>query len=171
MKSKETMALSINSPGTASWQFSECQCLGKRLRQSPKDAQDCVNTSVVIAEYLDRINQTNINKKLPKFKVRIGIFTGEVVAGSLGGKERMEYGVIGDSVNISSRLESCAKGRHPVDCRILIAGSTKKYLDKQFALEAWGTMPLKGKSEVIEVFRVLTPKEKGFLGIVSQTTF
>ena len=71
----------------------------------------------------------------------------------------MEYGVIGDSVNTASRLESCAKERQPVDCRILIAEATEKYLDDKFPLETWGPMPLKGKAEVVQVSRVLTTAE------------
>ena len=124
-----------------------------------QDAQACVAAAVAIAENLAGINETFREQKLPLIKLRIGIFTGDVVAGSLGGKDRMEYGVIGDSVNTASRLESCAKERQPVDCRILIATATKNYLDDQFALEAWGPMPLKGKAEVVQVFRVLTPSE------------
>ncbi|AFY38557.1 adenylate/guanylate cyclase with Chase sensor [[Leptolyngbya] sp. PCC 7376] len=124
-----------------------------------QDAQDCVSAAVAIAEKLTEINQTFTAQNLPKAKLRIGIFTGEVVAGSLGGKDRMEYGVIGDSVNTASRLESCAKERQPVDCRILIAEATQQYLDQKFPLEAWGPMPLKGKAEVVQVFRVLTTAE------------
>ncbi len=132
-----------------------------------QDAQDAVAAAVAIAHQLDGINQSFQAKNQPLVKMRIGLFTGAVVAGSLGGKDRLEYGVIGDSVNIASRLESCAKERHPVPCRILIAQATAQYLGDRFAIESWGPMPLKGKSEVINVYRVLTPGEPGFLGEVS----
>ncbi|NJN72751.1 MAG: adenylate/guanylate cyclase domain-containing protein [Limnothrix sp. RL_2_0] len=127
-----------------------------------QDAQACVTAAVAIAKCLDQINEAYKEKELPTIKLRIGIFTGEVVAGSLGGKDRMEYGVIGDSVNTASRLESCAKERQPADCRILIAHATKKYLGDYFATESWGPMPLKGKAQVVDVFRVITPQEKEF---------
>lgn len=128
-----------------------------------QDAQACVAAAVAIAERLDQVNEAYKKQELPTIKLRIGIYTGAVVAGSLGGKDRMEYGVIGDSVNTASRLESCAKERQPVDCRILIARATRKYLGDRFAMESWGPMPLKGKAQVVDVFRVMTPKEKGFL--------
>jgi class 3 adenylate cyclase len=134
-----------------------------------KDAQACIAASVAIAERLDQVNNIYREKELPTIKLRIGIFTGEVVAGSLGGKDRMEYGVIGDSVNTASRLESCAKERQPVDCRILIARATREYLDGRFAMESWGPMPLKGKAQVVDVFRVITPQEKEFLAEVSSS--
>lgn len=128
-----------------------------------KDAQNCVAAAVAIAARLDEINQGFRSKNLPTIQLRIGIFTGDIVAGSLGGKERMEYGVIGDSVNTASRLESCAKERQVVDCRILIAKATQQYLGDRFAVESWGAMPLKGKADMVEVFRVLTPQETNTL--------
>jgi class 3 adenylate cyclase len=87
--------------------------------------------------------------------MRVGIFTGPVMVGSLGGKERLEYGVIGDSVNIASRLESCEKERQPSDCRILIARETLVYLQEQFWVESWGLLILKGKQQKIDVYRVI----------------
>lgn len=134
-----------------------------------QDAQACVTAAVAIAERLDQVNATYRQKELPTIKLRIGIFTGEVVAGSLGGKDRMEYGVIGDSVNTASRLESCAKERQPVDCRILIARATREHLGGRFATESWGPMPLKGKAQVVDVFRVMTPQEKEFLAEVGSS--
>lgn len=88
-------------------------------------------------------------------KMRVGICTGAIVAGSLGGKDRMEYGVIGDSVNIASRLESCAKEIQDDLCRILIAGETLSHVHSQFKVESWGVMTLKGKEKTVEVYRVI----------------
>lgn len=131
-----------------------------------QDAQNAVAAAVAIAARLEQINQSFQAQDHPLLKIRIGLFTGEVVAGSLGGKDRLEYGVIGDSVNIASCLESCVKERHPVPCRILIAQATAQYLGDRFTMEAWGPIPLKGKSEIINVYRVLTPGEEGFSGEV-----
>ncbi|NEO28633.1 MAG: adenylate/guanylate cyclase domain-containing protein, partial [Kamptonema sp. SIO4C4] len=79
---------------------------------------------------------------------------------SLGGRDRLEYGVLGDSVNTAARLESCQKHRQPVDCRILIAKETLVYLSERFPVEAWGLIALKGKEHLVDVYRVLTQQEQ-----------
>jgi class 3 adenylate cyclase len=73
----------------------------------------------------------------------------------LGGRDRLEYGLLGDSVNIASRLESCQKERQSSVCRILIAYQTLQYIEDKFEVEAWGLMPLKGKQQMVDVYRVI----------------
>lgn len=120
-----------------------------------EDAQHAVNCALGMEKILERLNQSWMQRNLPLARMRVGIFTGPVVVGSLGGKNRLEYGVIGDSVNIASRLESCEKDRQPTNCRILIAQETLDYLQGQFEVEAWGPLALKGKQQMVEVYRVL----------------
>lgn len=123
------------------------------------DAQRAVNCALAMGERLQQLNRDWKARGLPVIQIRAGIFTGPVMVGSLGGKERLEYGVIGDSVNIASRLESCEKDRQDEDCRILVAGETLVYLPGQFLVEAWGPLALKGKAQTVEVFRILGRKE------------
>ncbi|MEM8640906.1 MAG: adenylate/guanylate cyclase domain-containing protein [Cyanobacteria bacterium P01_G01_bin.54] len=118
------------------------------------DAQHAVECGLSIGDRLIKINQRCEARGLPRIQMRIGIFTGEVVVGSLGGKDRLEYGVLGDSVNTASRLESCVKERQPSDCRVLIAKDTLDYLGDRFEVESWGEMSLKGKRQMVEVFYV-----------------
>lgn len=106
----------------------------KRTEQEiTADAQQAVRCALAMREGLDRLNRAWVQQKLPHvqediIQMRVGIFTGPVTAGSIGSKERLEYGVIGDSVNTASRLESCLKNRHENDCRILIATETMQHL-------------------------------------------
>lgn len=119
------------------------------------DAQAAVSCALAIRDRLVSLNQEPKNQELPPVQVRIGIFTGPVVVGSLGSKQRLEYGVIGDSVNIASRLESCEKHRQPSDCRILTAAQTRQYLGESFQVESWGAIALKGKHQVVHVYRIV----------------
>lgn len=124
-----------------------------------QDARNAVNCALAMGECLQKLNQDWRDRGLPVIQIRAGIFTGPVTVGSLGGTERLEYGAIGDSVNIASRLESCHKERQVDDCRILIAGQTLAYLGEEFEVESWGPMTLKGKQESVEIFRVIRRKK------------
>ncbi|NEQ68277.1 MAG: adenylate/guanylate cyclase domain-containing protein [Symploca sp. SIO2D2] len=120
-----------------------------------EDAQQAVACALAISQRLESLNRNWETRGLPIVQMRVGIFTGPVMVGSLGSKERLEYGVIGDSVNIASRLESCEKHRQLSNCRILIAKETLVYLQEKFQVESWGSLSLKGKQQQIEVYRVL----------------
>ena len=124
------------------------------------DARLAVSCAVAISSRLPEMNQNWLDRGLPGAKMRVGIFTGPVMVGSLGGTTRLEYGVIGDSVNIASRLESCEKHRQEDTCRILIAEETLLHLADKFEVESWGALPLKGREQKVNVYRVLGRKKK-----------
>ncbi len=126
-------------------------------REVAQDARASVACALAISDRLEEMNQNWQRQGLPIIQMRIGIFTGTVVAGSLGGKDRLEYGVIGDSVNTASRLESCEKHRQPSNCRILIGYETMVHLQGEFEVESWGALALKGKQQMVDVYRVVEP--------------
>jgi CHASE2 domain-containing sensor protein/class 3 adenylate cyclase len=119
------------------------------------DARLAVSCALAISACLPTMNQNWLDRGLPSAKMRVGIFTGPIMVGSLGGKTRLEYGVIGDSVNIASRLESCEKDRQEDTCRILIAEETLVHLEGKVEVESWGALPLKGRQQKVNVYRVL----------------
>ncbi|WP_333195167.1 MULTISPECIES: adenylate/guanylate cyclase domain-containing protein [Microcoleaceae] len=123
-----------------------------------EDARLAVSCALAISSRLPAMNQNWSDRGLPAAKMRVGIFTGPIVVGSLGGKTRLEYGVIGDSVNIASRLESCEKHRQEDTCRILIGEETLVHLEGKFEVESWGALPLKGRDQKVNVYRVLGEK-------------
>lgn len=85
-----------------------------------------------------------------KFDVRFGINTGLVVAGNVGSPKRMDYTVIGDSVNIASRLESGAQPN-----QIRIGEETHRLTKGKFKTHRIGSQTLKGRREPIIVYEVL----------------
>src|SRR4028119_974387 len=125
-----------------------------------EDARLAVSCALAISSRLPQMNQNWLARGLPSAKMRVGIFTGPVMVGSLGGTTRLEYGVIGDSVNIASRLESCQKDRQEDTCRILIAEETLVHLADKFEVESWGALPLKGREQKVNVYRILGKKKK-----------
>ncbi|MCW7471614.1 adenylate/guanylate cyclase domain-containing protein [Leptospira kanakyensis] len=74
-----------------------------------EDSEDAVLAAKSMLEELDNWNQERISKGESEIKIGIGIHTGEVFCGSIGSEERMEYTVIGDTVNTASRIESACK--------------------------------------------------------------
>ena len=93
----------------------------------------------------------------PALRMRIGIHSGPVLTGSLGSNKRLEYAVIGDTVNCASRLEGLEKNRHQGIVRVLISEETLELLEElpaEVTREAWGTMNVKGRQEPLNVFEL-----------------
>ncbi|HEX4562881.1 MAG TPA: adenylate/guanylate cyclase domain-containing protein, partial [Solirubrobacteraceae bacterium] len=81
--------------------------------------------------------------------VCVGINSGRVVAGSIGGAGRLNFSVIGDAVNVAARVEQATRGTD--DC-LLLTRATRDALLRPALVASRGTMPLKGKSEPVELF-------------------
>ena len=126
----------------------------KHLKDIARDARNAVACALAMGDRLAQLNPIWQERGLPAVQMRVGIFTGLVTAGSLGGKDRLEYGIIGDTVNSASRLESCEKHRQDSICRVLVAKETLVYLQGEFKVETWGELKLQGKQKPVEVFLI-----------------
>jgi adenylate cyclase len=125
-----------------------------------QDAVNAVECALAMKEELKRLNDLWHKQGLPMVGIRIGIFTGEVVAGCVGSTQRMKFTTIGDAVNTASRLESFEKERddRPIShdpCRILIGAVTCTYLGDQFLTPPYGQLSLKGKAHALTVYEVI----------------
>ncbi|WP_413160409.1 CHASE2 domain-containing protein [Capilliphycus salinus ALCB114379] len=118
------------------------------------DALAAVRCALQMRMELETLNQQWDKKGLPTAAMRVGIATGLVVAGSLGGLRRQNYTTIGDTVNIAARLESYDKSSQNEMCRILISEQTYQYISPLFYTQLMGKVKLPGKEKTLAVYQV-----------------
>ncbi|MEY3218664.1 MAG: hypothetical protein RIT27_21 [Pseudomonadota bacterium] len=120
-----------------------------------RDAVNAVEASLAMREAIVQLQHEWELQGFPPLRMRVGIFTGGVVAGTLGSSGRQEYTVLGDTVNTASRLESFDKSLDENNpCRILIGDATLYYVKDQFITEPVGQVFLKGKHHPITLHLV-----------------
>ena len=120
------------------------------------DAQAAARTALRMTAEVETLNEELAARGLPPIGIRIGIYTGPLVAGSLGGAAYLEYSLLGDTANTAARLETLGK-QHPSPGpgTILIGKPTALRLGAQFRLQPAGEMLLKGKSQMVEIYRLV----------------
>jgi adenylate cyclase len=117
----------------------------------PRHAVTAVKAALEIQKEMTRLNWERKMEDI-YLEVGVGINSGEMVAGSIGSEEKREYTVIGDSVNVGSRLTSLAKGGE-----ILITNRTYELIgEHRIKVEAKGKVPVKGRKMGIRIFKVLS---------------
>ncbi len=119
---------------------------------APMEKKDDPERAILAALEMKRELRAIMKKTEPerKFDIRIGINTGRIVAGNIGSPNRMEYTVIGDPVNIASRLESIAQPN-----QILMGEETYRHVKRKFKIKKMGLKKVKGKAAEIMVYEVL----------------
>lgn len=114
------------------------------------DPDRAVEAAVEMLAVLENYNETRKSRGQPPIHIGIGINTGELVAGYIGSSRTMSYSVIGDTVNIASRL--CSAAKHG---QILISEATFGQLSHPFKTAELAPVHAKGKSKPLKVFSVL----------------
>lgn len=124
--------------------------------QGKDDAIRAVKTAIFMKLALKEFNQKHPELKLP-IEIGIGIHTGEVIAGNIGSEKRLDYTVIGDNVNLSSRIEGLTSH---YKCPILVSESTYQAVSLEndeslFCFREVDKVRVKGKTKNIHVYEVM----------------
>lgn len=115
----------------------------------PRNAVKCAY------EMLKRVNflrEKWLEEGRPRFEIGVGINTGEVFIGNIGTENRMEYTVIGDSVNLASRIEGYNK---VYKTNLLVSSSTYNYISDCADVIKIKEVQIRGKSKKMDIYEVL----------------
>lgn len=121
------------------------------LVSNPWHVQDAVKGAIAMREALEKYNEELRSKSFPELSFGIGIHQGEVLAGVMGNFELSKFAVVGDTINVASRVESLTR-THNVD--LLITEVVRQKLDDRFILKEMKPMQVKGKEKPITTYFV-----------------
>lgn len=116
------------------------------------------------AEIQRRVRADNAQRaaaNLPEIAVRVGVHTGQVVVGNIGSRNRINYTIVGDAVNIASRIDSIAKEVTTNEpCIVLLSGDTRDdiadLVDEDYKLTPLGAREIRGREGTVDIFRLDT---------------
>ena len=122
------------------------------LNPLPNETQAAIDASLMMRDALIEFNKGRGGDKKPIIKIGCGINSGYVISGQIGSDERLEYTVIGDSVNLASRIESLNK---PFGTDILISQDSYENVKDIYKVEKMPSIKVKGKEEPQVIYSVL----------------
>jgi class 3 adenylate cyclase len=121
------------------------------------EEERAVKTAVDMQKAVKGLAARWAKRGFPDFRVGIGVHTGEIVVGNIGSEKRLEYGAIGDSVNLASRLESLTKDYKK---GILISEVTYKAVKPMVKARFVDKVIVRGRTQPIGIYEVLGIREK-----------
>ena len=120
---------------------------------SGRDALNAVESAITMAGMIVTINERRNARGQPNISLGLGVATGELVAGTIGSPKRMDYTVIGDCVNLASRLEAITK---VYQVGIVVSEDTALEVGDAHAMRELDTIRVRGRQRPARIFQVLT---------------
>jgi len=120
-----------------------------------EDAKACARAALAMRRELATLNQSWQTRGIAPFHIGIGINHGDVLGGNIGSQEKADPTVIGDAVNLASRLEALTR-TYPVD--ILVGASAAGLIRDDFNLRSVALVQVKGKTQPVEIFTLIGAK-------------
>jgi len=120
----------------------------------PNHAEHAVATAMDMVRELGELNSNWAERGLPQLDIGIGINSGDMIAGNIGSSSIMSYTVIGDNVNLGSRLESLNKD---YGSRIIISDASRTRLTGDYDIRPLGDVVVKGKTKPVAIYEIVVP--------------
>ncbi len=120
-------------------------------KSSDKDAQQAVRACLEMRRALEGLNERRIAREQPPINIGMGLHAGKAISGTIGSDERMEYTVIGNTVNTASRIEASTKA---FGADLLISDTVIEKIGEDFKTELAGAAEVRGRSEALKMFKV-----------------
>ena len=120
---------------------------------SGRDALNAVESAITMAAMIVAINERRAARHQPPIGLGLGVATGELVAGTIGSPKRMDYTVIGDCVNLASRLEAITK---VYKAGIVVCEDTAREVGEAHPMRELDTIRVRGRQRPVRIFQVLT---------------
>lgn len=120
-------------------------------KSSDRDAHNAVRACLEMRRALEGLNERRIARSQPPINIGMGLHAGHAISGTIGSDERMEYTVIGNTVNTASRIEASTKA---FGADLLISDSVITKIGEDFKTELAGAAEVKGRSEALKMFKV-----------------
>jgi adenylate cyclase len=117
-------------------------------------AEHAVEAAIEMVRELGELNRKWLAEGRAQLDIGVGINSGEMIAGNIGSSAIMSYTVIGDNVNLGSRLESLNKD---YKTRVIISDATRARLKGSYAIRPLGEVVVKGKTRPVAIFEVQVP--------------
>ncbi|MFC5082823.1 CHASE2 domain-containing protein [Microvirga arabica] len=127
---------------------------------SPDHPLKAARAAMRMLEAVKNLNaelQREMGEDAPRFAIGVGINTGDCVVGNVGSRWRYDYSVLGDTVNLASRLESLSK---EYGVSIVLGPATAKALQEHFVIIELDRIAVKGRSEKSAIFTIVAPAEQ-----------
>lgn len=126
-----------------------------------QDALNAIAASLAMHKRLRQLNKRLKSQGKPVIEFGIGIHTGMLIAGSVGGTRRLNYSVVGDTVNVASRLESMNKElTADKPFKILLTDETFGYVSDRYRGEQVKTIQLRGRQQETMIYTILGKKKR-----------
>ena len=131
---------------------------------TPKHKELAITSALEMMDKLDYLNNMNGFGDQNKINIGIGINTGKCIVGNMGSKQRFDYSVIGDPVNLASRLEGVSKN---YDATLVVGEDTYRDISTLYNFKLLDEVQVKGKSNKVSIYTI--ERENGLRNNKSNT--